>query len=199
VRGGAAGADQLDAWEAELARHGAELIGDRARALGRLAAPFAERARELGLPGTCDLCYRPRSKARDQAGLRDELAAQREDDLARGFTTHGPHRDDLALLREGRPLRAYGSQGQQRLALLALLLAERDVLAGEGRNSLMLLDDVMSEIDAERRALLAGALGDGQTLITATDPEQVPSPAREEAVVLRIETGRASPERLVAA
>ena len=71
-------------------------------------------------------------------------------DLERGFTGHGPHRDDLALLRDGRELRAFGSQGEQRLALLALLLAEREALEQErGAPPLLLLDDVMSELDAD--------------------------------------------------
>ena len=89
------------------------------------------------------------------AELQERLAS----DLERGFSGHGPHRDELAILRDGRELRLYGSQGEQRLALLALLLAERAVLARERRRMpLMLLDDVMSELDLERRELLAGEL-----------------------------------------
>ena len=95
--------------------------------------------------------------------LAAELAERLDADLERGFTSHGPHRDDLALLRDGRELRVYGSQGEQRLALLALLLAERDVLDEErGAPPLLLLDDVMSELDAERRARLVARLGAGQ-------------------------------------
>ncbi|MGH2919423.1 MAG: DNA replication/repair protein RecF, partial [Solirubrobacteraceae bacterium] len=97
-------------------------------------------------------------------------------DVERGFTGHGPHRDDLVLGRAGRELRAYGSQGEQRLALLALLLAERASLAATRHSPpLMLLDDVMSELDPERRALLAEMLGgDGQSIITTTDLAHVP-------------------------
>ena len=71
--------------------------------------------------------YRPRSRRR-RRGLAAELAERVDGDVERGFTGHGPHRDDLALRRAGRELRAYGSRGQQRLGLLALLLAEREAL-----------------------------------------------------------------------
>src|SRR5919204_410821 len=116
--------------------------------------------------GEAALQYRPRSRAADPEGLRAELAERREEDLARGFTSHGPHRDDLALVRDRRALRSYGSQGQQRAGLLALLFAEREALAAIGRPPLMLLDDVMSELDAARRERLvelvrAGGQGGG--------------------------------------
>jgi hypothetical protein len=92
-------------------------------------------------------------------------------DLERGFTTHGPHRDELAFTREGRLLRSYGSQGQQRLALLALLLAERDAIAAvRGAPPLMLLDDVMSELDAGRRAQLVALLRDDAVMTMPPAP-----------------------------
>src|SRR5581483_11413326 len=154
VRSGAAQAELLAPWDLELARQGSALMAARAEALAQLEDPFARLAGELGLPGDCALEYRPRSKAADADDLRAELEERREDDLARGFTGHGPHRDDLALLHDRRSLRSYGSQGQQRAGLLALLFAEREVLAATGRQPLMLLDDVMSELDAARRERL---------------------------------------------
>ena len=96
------------------------------------ASPSAPR--DLGLDGAVRLRYRPRAKATDASGLAAELAERVDADLERGFTGHGPHRDELVLERDGRELRAYGSQGQQRLALLALLLAEREAL-GEARGA----------------------------------------------------------------
>jgi DNA replication and repair protein RecF len=176
VRGGRSSAASLPAWDAELARHGVALRDDRAAAIGLLAPRFAAIAEALGLGDGGELRYRPRSRAADAAELAAELAAHTASDLERGFTGHGPHRDDLALLRAGRELRAYGSQGEQRLALLALLLAERDTLASTRRAvPLMLLDDVMSELDPDRRAMLAGMLGgEGQSVITTTDLAHVP-------------------------
>src|SRR5918911_1914243 len=185
VRAGASRASQLDAWDAELARHGAELIADRSRAVSSVAPAFAARAADLGLPDPVELRYLPRSKATDADGLRRELNERRAGDLERGFTTHGPHRDDLALLHAGRPLRTLGSQGQQRVGLLALLFAERDVLAARKRPPLMLLDDVMSELDSTRRERLAELLrAGGQSIATTTDVEHVPGAADADDVVV---------------
>jgi DNA replication and repair protein RecF len=184
IRGGASGPAALDAWDGELARHGLRLMADRSEAVGGLRAPFAELAARLGLPTAAELRYRPRSDARDEQGLAAELAERRAADVERGFTAHGPHRDELQLLLDGVALRSYGSQGQQRIALLALLFAERDVLADRrGRSPLMLLDDVMSELDMERRELLAGLLrSGGQAVVTATEPEHVPGVEARELV-----------------
>ena len=120
---------------------------------GRGDAPgFARLGEELGLDGDPEIAYRPRSRASRPEELVAELAERVDSDLERGFTGHGPHRDDLSTQRAGRELRAYGSQGQQRLALLGWLLAERGALA-ERRSAppVMLLDDVMSELDGRRR------------------------------------------------
>jgi DNA replication and repair protein RecF len=176
IRVGAASPAALDAWDAELARQGVRLMADRAEAVEGLRAPFAELGVRLGLPGEVELRYRPRSDATDERGLAAELAARRDADLERGFTAHGPHRDELQMLLDGASLRAYGSQGQQRTSLLALLFAERELLAERrGRPPLMLLDDVMSELDTERRELLASLLrSGGQAVVTATEPEHVP-------------------------
>jgi DNA replication and repair protein RecF len=116
--------------------------------------------------------------------LAAELAERRDADLERGFTAHGPHRDELGLRLDGVPLRSYGSQGQQRTALLALLFAERELLsARRGRPPLMLLDDVMSELDSERRELLAELLrGGGQAIVTATEVDHVPGVGEDELV-----------------
>ncbi len=186
IRAGRAGRGSLPAWDAELARHGIALMQDRAAAVEELRPRFAEHAEGLGLTGDPDVAYRPRSKADTAELLAAELAERLESDLERGFTGHGPHRDDLVLRRDGRELRAYGSRGQQRLGLLALLLAEREALTdARGTPPLMLLDDVMSELDAGRRARLVGVLrGGGQSLITTTDLAHVPG--GEEAGVARL-------------
>ena len=129
-----------------------------------------------------------------------ELAERLERDLERGFTGYGPHRDELAVLRDGRELRVYGSQGEQRLALLALLLAERAVLAEErGQIPLMLLDDVMSELDAERREMLAGELrSGGQSVIATTDLGHVPGAGDAAVARLRISPGTVMQEAIAA-
>jgi DNA replication and repair protein RecF len=189
VRSGAAGRGALSTWDAELARYGIALRDDRARAVDLLSPRFAATAAELGLPGAVELRYRPRSRAQSAQQLAAELAERVEGDLERGFTGHGPHRDDLALLREGRELRVYGSQGEQRLGLLALLLAEREALAAERAGPpLLLLDDVMSELDADRRErLMARLAAGGQSVITTTDLTHVPG--SEGAGVVRLAVG----------
>jgi DNA replication and repair protein RecF len=176
VRDGRQAAGALDTWDLELARHGVALMADRARALDVVAARFGGVAADLGLRGSATVRYRPRAKATDAEGLANELAERRASDLERGFTQHGPHRDDVVLERDGRELKAFGSQGEQRMALLALLLAERAVLGEErGAPPLLLLDDVMSELDATRRGKLVERLDDGgQALITTTDLAHVP-------------------------
>ncbi len=193
VRAGTSGGRQLDVWDAELARHGVQLMADRSAAAEELAPRFERLAGELGLPTPAELAYRPRSPAADAEALRLELAERRDEDLARGFTTHGPHRDDLRLRLAGRALRSHGSQGQQRQSLLTLLFAERELLAERGRPPLMLLDDVMSELDAERRRRLTELVrAGGQALITATEPEQVPGAGDPDVLLLWVEGDRVS-------
>src|SRR3954453_5781933 len=177
IRAGRAGRGSLPAWDLELARHGVALAADRAAAVAELAAPFAATAEALGLEGGAEVAYRPRSRAAGAEELAAELAERVEGDLERGFTGHGPHRDELVVRRDGRELRTYGSRGQQRLSLLALLLAERGVLAAErGAPPLMLLDDVTSELDALRRERLVELLraAGGQSVIATTDLAHVP-------------------------
>jgi DNA replication and repair protein RecF len=180
----------LAAWDLELARHGIALRDDRAAAVALLDERFTVAAGELGLEGEPELRYRPRSRATGVEELAAELAERVDADLERGFTTHGPHRDDLALLRDGRELRAYGSQGEQRLALLALLLAERAALEDErGAPPLLLLDDVMSELDATRRECLAERLRIGQAVVTTTDLAHVPGADEPDVMRLRVQGG----------
>ena len=159
-------------WTQELARHGAELMSDRSEAVSLLSGPFSERAGQLGLEGEAALAYKPRSRGSTPEELRQELEAALSSDLERGFTTHGPHRDELSIELDRKALRRFGSQGQQRLALLALLLAERDALAAARTGTpMLLLDDVMSELDGSRRDLLLDLLEHGgQALITTADP-----------------------------
>jgi DNA replication and repair protein RecF len=176
IRAGRGSPGSLPAWDAALARHGIALMRDRAEAVGRLSARFVGHAADLGLEGEAVLTYRPRSRAETVEELVAELAERTEGDLERGFTGHGPHRDDLSLRRDGRELRSYGSRGQVRLGLLALLLAEREELAAErGAPPLLLLDDVMSELDGTRRARLVEVLrAGGQSVVTATELGHVP-------------------------
>jgi DNA replication and repair protein RecF len=178
IRGGLAPADSLDAWDLELATAGCELVAARLDAVAMLAPEFTAAAAELGLRPDASLRYRPRFDGGTPEELAAEVAERRAADLERGHTGHGPHLDELELSLDGLALRRYGSQGEQRTALLALLFAERRALLEARRTPpLMLLDDVMSELDPDRRELLARRLaeGAGQTLITATEADHVPA------------------------
>jgi DNA replication and repair protein RecF len=200
IRAGRSSRTTLASWDLELARHALALREDRTAVVSLLAEPFAERAVQLGLSGEPRLQYRPRSRATDLQEFVVELEARLASDLERGFSTHGPHRDELAILRDGRELRSFGSQGEQRLALLALLLAERSVLAHERDHvPLMLLDDVMSELDVTRRELLSEELcSAGQSVIATTDLAHVPRSGVASVTRLRISPGAILPEAIAA-
>ena len=166
----------LPVWDRALAEAAAELVTARAEAAAELAPPFAAAAAELALEGGATLEYAPRAAGTAEE-IRAGLAERRDADLRLGRTSWGPHLDELKLAAGGRSLRRYGSQGQQRAALLALLFAEREALLAARRVApLLLLDDVMSELDPGRRERLVERLaGGGQTLITAAAEESVPS------------------------
>jgi DNA replication and repair protein RecF len=184
MRVGAGGGDALRAWDSELASRGVALMATRRAAVAELATRFVAVAALLGLDGDPVLAYRPRSTASTAEQLAAELLDRREADLNRAFTGHGPHRDEILLTLRGRELRTYGSQGQQRLALLALLLAEREAIAHARETPpLMLLDDAMSELDGEHRGRLVELLAasGGQSVITTTELDQVPG-ARDPSV-----------------
>jgi DNA replication and repair protein RecF len=193
VRASAVPPASLDAWDRELAETGAELIRARREAVAALADEFHAAASELGLAGGADLRYQPRSDAREAAQLAAELLERRESDLARGHTTHGPHLDEMEISLGDRSLRRFGSQGEQRTGLLALLFAERRALLEARRGPpLMLLDDVMSELDPDRRELLSQRLveGGGQAVVTATEPAHLPATCPR--VELAVRDGRAT-------
>jgi DNA replication and repair protein RecF len=159
----------LDPWTERVAVQARMLVEGRLEALALLTPTFAERAEELGLSA---------------AGLRytgepptvEALEARIDRDLERGSTGLGPHLDDVLITSNLRDLRSFGSQGEQRLVVLGLLLAEAQLI-GERRGypPLLLLDDVLSELDSTRRhALAERVVGVGQTLVTATQASSLP-------------------------
>jgi DNA replication and repair protein RecF len=192
IRTGSASRGALATWDAELARYGIALMHDRDETVSTVAGPCREVGAALGLGEELSVAYRPRSRANDAGQLAAELAERIEQDVERGFTGHGPHRDELVLSLGGRDLRTYGSQGQQRLALLALLLAEREAISSwRAAPPMMLLDDVMSELDRVRRQALVEVLrAGGQSLLTTTDFEHVPGVEDEDVVRLAVADGQ---------
>ena len=167
---GASSRDAIAPWTQQAAELGAQLVAARREVLELLGPPFAEHAAAFGL-ADAELRY-------DGEPPTVELLESRLDrDLERGATGAGPHLDDILVAADGRDLRSFGSQGEQRLAVLALLLAEADLIVERrGFPPLLLLDDVLSELDPGRRRILAERVaGRGQTLITATDPAMLPA------------------------
>ena len=114
------------------------------------------------------------------------------EELRRGVTVAGPHRDDLAILANGADLGRYGSRGQQRLAVVAIKLAELDLLTdAAGEQPILLLDDVLSELDAVHRAKIVNALADrsAQICVTATDEVDLAAPELDHLPLLRVRAG----------
>jgi DNA replication and repair protein RecF len=175
--------DALAPWTARVAELGTELVEARSETVEELSRPFAEHAAALGLT---------RAELRYEGTALEEsaLEARLEQDLERGTTGLGPHLDDIAIEAGARELRRFGSQGEQRLAVLALLLAEAELLTGRApAPPLLLLDDVLSELDETRRHTLAERIGTtGQTFVTATSAAALPI---DPAQLVEVEPGSA--------
>jgi DNA replication and repair protein RecF len=167
---GVSSRDAVDPWTETVASLGAALVEARSAAIDVLSAPFGACADRLGLL-SATLHYE------GERPTVAELAARFEKDLERGVTGAGPHLHDLVLRAGDRELRSFGSQGEQRVAVLALVLAEADALAGRsGGRPLVLLDDVLSELDEDRRRSLAEIIaGAGQTVVTSTSAGVLPA------------------------
>jgi DNA replication and repair protein RecF len=176
--------DALSPWNEQVSRLGAELVTGRHAVVAALQPRFAERADELGLP-QAELRYE------GEAPTAAELEARVDRDLERGSTGLGPHLDDLGVMSAGRDLRTFGSQGEQRLAVLALLLGEAELLEERrGTRPLLLLDDVLSELDSERRRVLGERLRTGgQTLVTSASRGALPGEAAQLVEVAQREDG----------
>ena len=169
----------LDAWDASVALGGATLLLARLRLFERLIPMLSEVYQHI-CGGERLECHYECSLGNDVIGMaRDELTARFLDRLANGRTADlrrqqtlvGPHRDDLCFVLDGRDARTYGSQGQQRSVVLAWKMAEVK-LSSEilGEQPLLLLDDVMSELDEQRRAAVVSFVQEGiQTVVTTTN------------------------------
>jgi len=166
---GASSSEALTPWTEAVAALGAQLVAAREDTLGLLAPTFAGYAESLGLMGAT-LSYE------GEPVTTAEYEQRLSRDLERGLTGAGPHLHEVRLEADGRDLRSYGSQGEQRIAVLALVLAEASTLTERtGPRPLVLLDDVLSELDGDRRLALATLVsGVGQTMLTATAAQAFP-------------------------
>jgi DNA replication and repair protein RecF len=198
--------DELSYWNRQLVNHGVIVMLARRDAVTELD----QRASELHyqLSGGLErlrLIYEstvPINADDDaealEATYRDELARQRRDEIRRGMTLVGPHRDELSFLANGRiDLGTYGSRGQQRTAVVALKLAEVSWMRRRtGEWPVLLLDEVLAELDASRREFLLSQVdGVDQTLITTTDPAFFDPAVLTTTSLLKVEGGRVFEER----
>lgn len=166
----------LDDWEELMVRHGLGLSQARASAAERLGSCAAQAFGRIGPPALGLAARYEGSAPADAEAFRALLARSRPRDRARGWASFGPHRDDLALELGGRPVRGIASQGQHRTVILALELAEAEVIAqARGARPILLLDDVSSELDRQRTSALFSTLREepGQVILTTTRPELV--------------------------
>ena len=181
VAQGLSSREALAPWNEQVSSLAGDLVAGRHETVTALQPGFAERAGELGLP-QAELRYE------GEPPSVEDLERRLDRDLERGATGVGPHLDDLGVLSAGRDLRTFGSQGEQRLAVLALLLAEAELIEERrGTRPLLLLDDVLSELDPGRRRILAERISArGQALVTATSAAALPS---EPGLVLQVAPG----------
>jgi DNA replication and repair protein RecF len=180
IREEAAGRAELTYWDDAICDNGGRILDWRHESLHEMAAPLAAAHREIA-PEETSLTLRydsnvvPADGESNEAALRRRLRETADKEVWNGATLVGPHRDDLAFVSDGRELTAFASRGQQRTAILALKLAELDLLDRlDGRPPLLLLDDVFSELDPERRAHLVRRIGGlPQAIVTTTTPDDL--------------------------
>jgi DNA replication and repair protein RecF len=174
LRMGARSSDEghFTPWEKILADAGLEVSRRRGTTLAGFVGSFQRMYHDLtGEPAdSLRIVYRTNVADLDRAAYAKRLAQMRSADRQRTFTHLGPHRDDFRLTRASLDMRDCASQGEQRAALLTLVLAEWEYLRDKGQRPLLLLDDVMSELDeTRRRALVRAIRKGGQSIVTTTD------------------------------
>ncbi|MEO7117538.1 MAG: DNA replication/repair protein RecF [Candidatus Limnocylindrales bacterium] len=202
IRDGTAAPDELTYWSDVVIRDGGRIVAWRLEAMNALAGPLEAAHGEIA-PGDGRLTLRyltnaPLAEGEDPiAALGRRLMETAEKELWNGTTLVGPHRDDLAFELDGRDLSGFASRGQQRTAILALKLAQLELLARrDGRPPLLLLDDVFSELDPERRAHLVRRIGElPQAFVTTTTLDDLDPRLVAASTPWRVEPGRLEPAR----
>jgi len=196
IREEQASREQLAFWDAKLVEAGAAVLEARRLLLAELAAPLAAAHAEIAPEeGALQLSYVTNAPTEADetpgAALARRLRETAEKELWNGTTLVGPHRDDLAFAIDGRDLSSFASRGQQRTAILALKLAELDLLAAlDGRPPLLLLDDVFSELDPARRAHLVRRIAMlPQAFVTTTTLDDLDPALRAAGTAWRVDAG----------
>lgn len=167
----------LDAYDQVLVHSGMKILERRQRILARYVPILTDAFRRIAAPGLeADAVYTMRKNISSEEEMLQQLIHSRSKDLARGFTTVGPHRDDVELRVGDRPAAVHASQGQSRALVLAMKIAEmRSLEADFGEPPVLLMDDISSELDASRNRALMGYLDElgGQVFLTTTDASHI--------------------------
>jgi DNA replication and repair protein RecF len=210
IKDGIAGPDELTFWDESLAREGAVIVAARQRAVTSLARDAAATQRELSGAAAeeLSLAYEPRlgeewtrlltpdaTPEHVEPLLAAALASQRRKDMAAGVSLTGPHRDDLSIKLNGVAAASFASRAQMRTIALSLRLAEARLLAADVADPpVLLLDDIVSELDRQRRAsVLSGIAAFDQAWFTATEAEGLPPEFVESCAVYRVAGGTITP------
>lgn len=164
------------AWNVRLSELGSKIVQERLRIIEEINQQISKLYSELsGAKHSLEIVYETKIKGSNYSnGLLKELENSIEKDLDRGFTTAGPHRDDIAFLLDGSNIKETGSRGEVRTTLLAFKVIEAQIIEKSFEDKpILLLDDVLGELDGYRRKTLANLLADYQTFITTTDADIV--------------------------
>ena len=190
-------ASMLDIWDEGLIKYGAllmryrsEFINELSDISGKIHSSITNGKEELQLKYDPDIDLAGDVKTQEEF-IERQLTTSRDNDIRRKTTTRGPHKDDISFIIGDINVRNFGSQGQQRTSALSLKLAELEIIRKEtGESAVLLLDDVMSELDEERREYLIRALSENQIFITTTDIDDSLMRAYPDAKVIRVEAGK---------
>ena len=190
IAAGQGGDDVLEAWNQELVEIGAEVARARSKAVSELEPEAARCHAEIAAGERLQIAYEGPPENLAEA-VNNSLA----EDLRRGTTSVGPHRDDLRIVLDGQDARSFASQGQQRTAVVSLKLAEAALIeARSGERPVLLLDDVLSELDGDRRAaLLRQVAGGGQVIVTSVEAGPFPPDLIAHSLVWTVTDGRIEP------
>ncbi|MBI5707128.1 MAG: DNA replication/repair protein RecF [Armatimonadetes bacterium] len=185
---------QFETWETHMAQGGAEIRRMRGEFLEELDPLGRAIHGTLGGGEALGLRFAPKDAHDTAEGLFRAFVQGRVEDIMRGTTTMGPHRDDLQIEVDDRDARLFGSQGQQRTAVISLKLATLLLARQQGRVPLLLLDDMLSDLDERRRQNLTQWVLDhaGQAVLTCTEPESAGASLLARSKVFRVTSGRIS-------
>ncbi len=192
--------DLLDVLDEQLAIEGSRIIEKRNTFIKRLNTISRLKHRKItGNKENIEVLYKSNIKNEEEKDAEkkkkifiETMKKRREQDLERGYTTCGPHKDDLSITINGIDVRNFGSQGQQRTAVLSLKLSEIEIVKAEtGEYPILLLDDVMSELDEGRQRELIKSLGNVQIFVTMTEIPELLKEDIKDGRIFYVEGGKA--------